>query len=112
MIGAAVATAASLVLANVLTACLVARRLGLWPYSVLHAKPIAAGLLASAVIVGLRILLPLTGFPALLAYAPVFLAVFVGALVALGLSASDRGFIDAFFAALWAQVKGFRARLG
>lgn len=111
-IGAAISTAAALVLANVLTAYFVARRLGLWPYSILYAKPIAAGLLATAALFAVRALFPMAGLPALILYVPVFLAGFVIGLLGLGLSPSDRGFVCAFLTALYSQVKRFRARFG
>jgi O-antigen/teichoic acid export membrane protein len=112
MIGASIATAAALVLANALTVYFVVVRLGLSPYSVLYVKPIAAGFLAAVAILGLRAFLPLASLSALLLYVPVFAAIFIAGLLMLGLSPSDRGFVDAFFAALSGRLKRFRARFG
>jgi O-antigen/teichoic acid export membrane protein len=112
MVGAAAATATALTVANTTTAFFVFRRLGLWPYNVLYARPIAAGLLASTAVLGLKALLPLSGPPALLLYAPAFLTVFVGWLLLLGLGPSDRRFVGALSGAFLGQAKSFRARLG
>jgi O-antigen/teichoic acid export membrane protein len=112
MLGAAVATASGLAVANTTTAFFVFRRLSLWPYNALYARPIAAGLLASAAVLGLKALLPLSGPPALLLYAPAFLTVFVGWLLFLGLSSSDRRFVGALSSAFLGQAKSFRARPG
>ena len=104
--GAAAATAAALVLVNVVTVLLVHRLLGFWPYSAWYAKPIAAGLLAAATTYLARLVVPVSaGAPALVVFAPLFLAVFVALLVALGLSPSDRQFLASFWAAVLRSVR-------
>ena len=104
--GAAAATAAALVLVNVVTMLLVHRLLGFWPYSAWYAKPIAAGLLAAATTYLARLVVPVSaGAPALVVFAPLFLAVFVALLVALGLSPSDRQFLASFWAAVLRSVR-------
>jgi O-antigen/teichoic acid export membrane protein len=100
--GAAVATAAALVLVNAVSLYFVHRMLGFWPYSTRYAKPALAGLLAAVAVYVIRlVLLPgLSGAPALVVFAPLFLAIFVALLVALGLSSSDRQFLASFWDAV------------
>jgi O-antigen/teichoic acid export membrane protein len=97
LMGAAAATAAALVLANAATLFFVRRRLGLWPYGRRYAKPLLAGLAALAVTYAARLAVPgLEGFPALLVFAPLALAVFFLLLVTFGLGTSDRRFLASF----------------
>src|SRR5215207_1678219 len=104
--GAAAATAAALVLVNAVTLFFVRRLLGFWPYSVRYAKPVIAGLLAAALVYLARLILPAyAGAPALLVFTPLFLAVFLALLVALGLSPSDRQFLASFWAAVRRNVR-------
>jgi O-antigen/teichoic acid export membrane protein len=95
--GAAAATAAALVLANGSSLIFVSSRLGFWPYDRRYAKPMLAGLAAVAVTLTVRQLIPpLEGFRALLLFAPLTLATFSCALIALGLGPSDRRFLASF----------------
>jgi O-antigen/teichoic acid export membrane protein len=103
--GAAVATAAAVVLVNVITVLFVHQLLGFWPFSAYYAKPIVAGLLAAAFVYLVRLVLPANGATALLVFAPLFLAVFIALLVALGLSPSDRQFLASFWAAVLRSVR-------
>jgi O-antigen/teichoic acid export membrane protein len=104
--GAAAGTAAALVLLNAITLLFVHRILGFWPYDARYAKPVVAGLLAAASAYLARLALPaLAGAPALLIFAPLFLAVFLALLVALGLGPSDRQFLASFWAALIRNVR-------
>jgi O-antigen/teichoic acid export membrane protein len=99
--GAAVGTAAALVLLNAITLLFVHRLLGFWPYDARYAKPVVAGLLAVGLAYMARLVLPtLDGTPALLIFAPLFLAIFIALLVALGLSSSDRQFLASFWSAI------------
>jgi O-antigen/teichoic acid export membrane protein len=99
--GAAAATAVALVLVNAVTLFFVHRLMGFWPYSARYAKPVIAGLLTAASVYLVRLVLPADeGAPALLVFAPLFLAVFIALLVALGLSSSDRQFLASFWAAV------------
>jgi len=99
--GAAVATAAALVLSNGSSLLFVRVRLGFWPYGPRYVKPILAGLIATALTLGIRSLLPaVEGLPALLLFAPLILVLFAGALVSLGLYPSDRRFLASFGGAL------------
>ena len=99
--GAAAATAVAVVLANVVTLLFVYRRLGFWPYSTRYVKPVIAGLIAAAVMYLARLALPAyTGVSALLIFGSLLLVVFLGLLVALGLSPSDRHFLASFWAAI------------
>jgi O-antigen/teichoic acid export membrane protein len=99
--GAAAATAVALVLANGSSLYFVRGRLGFWPYGPRYAKPLLAGLVAAAVTLGIRALLPtMKGLPALLIFTPLILAVFACALVSLGLYPSDRRFLASFGGAL------------
>ena len=104
--GAAVATATALVLVNAVTLFFVHRLLGFWPYSPRYVKPGIAGLFAVASVYLARFALPAyAGAPALLVFAPLFLAIFLGLLVALGLSPSDRQFLASFWAAVRRNVR-------
>jgi O-antigen/teichoic acid export membrane protein len=99
--GAAAATAAALVLSNGSSLLFVRNRLGFWPYGPTYVKPLMAGVLAAAVTLGIRALLPtIEGLPALLLFAPLVLCAFACALVSLGLYPSDRRFITSFGGAL------------
>ena len=109
--GAAAATAAAVVLVNVVTVLFVHRILGFWPFTTRYARSIVAGLLAAAFVYLARLVLPTyDGGPALLVFAPLFLAVFVALLVALGLSSSDRQFLASFWAALIRNVRHATSR--
>jgi O-antigen/teichoic acid export membrane protein len=105
--GAAAATAAAMVLVNVLTLLSVRRYLGFWPYSVRYAQPVAAGLVAAAsVYLAQWLVLPgYSGAAALLVFVPLFLAVFGALLVGLGLSQSDRQFLASFWSAVRRNVR-------
>lgn len=92
ILGAAVAAATAVVLVDAVTLLLVHRLLGFWPYGARCAKPVIAGLLAAVSIYLIRLIL-YTDVPALLVFAPLFLAVFLALLVALGLSLSNRQFL-------------------
>ena len=97
--GAAAATA--LILANGSSLVFVRRRLGFWPYSRRYARPLLAGLAATTLTLALRQLVPpLEGLAAVLFFAPLTLAVFLGLLVCLGLYPSDRLFLASFANAL------------
>jgi O-antigen/teichoic acid export membrane protein len=101
LMGAAMATAAALVLANAATLFFVRYRLGLWPYGRRYAKPLLAALAAAAVTYAARLALPgLEGFPALLVFAPLALALFSALLLSFGLGPSDRRFLSSFRDAL------------
>jgi O-antigen/teichoic acid export membrane protein len=104
--GAAAATAAAVVLVNVVTMFSVHRFLGFWPFSARYAKPVLAGLIAATLVYIVRLVLPAyTGATALLIFAPLFLAIFVVLLVALGLSPSDRQFLASFWSAVRRNVR-------
>lgn len=102
MLGAAAATAAALVAANVATLYFVRRRLGFWPYGRRYAKPLLAGLAAAAAIyLSHDVLSASGGLSALAICAPLALIVFAASLFSLGLSPSDRQFLAAFRASVW-----------
>ncbi|MDQ3863737.1 MAG: polysaccharide biosynthesis C-terminal domain-containing protein, partial [Actinomycetota bacterium] len=99
--GAAAATAAALVLANGSSLIFVYHRLGFWPYDRRYARPLLAGLLAAALTLASRQLLPsVEGLPAIVLFAPLTLAFFFGALLCLGLYPSDRLYLASFAGAL------------
>ena len=90
-----------LVVSNVLSLLFVRRYLGFWPYSNRYLKPLLAALVGAAAVVLARFLLPgYTGFTALVAFTPLFIAVFTALLVAFGLSLSDRQFLASFWLAV------------
>ena len=100
VLGAGVATAAAIVLMNVITLLAVWRLLGFWPYSSQYTKPIAAGVLAAAGVYLVKLILPLSSaILTVLSLTPVFLVGFVTLLLALGLSPSDRQLLAPFRAA-------------
>jgi O-antigen/teichoic acid export membrane protein len=101
MLGAAVATAAAVILANAMTLVFVRWRLDFWPYSREYAKPTLAGLVAAACVYLAQLTLtPPPGLLTLAVFVPLFLVIFVGLLLALGLSLSDRRFLYAFWSAV------------
>lgn len=101
IVGAAVASAASVVLINTVTLTTVRRRLGYVPYDRAYLKPLLAGLLASAGLLAVKAALPLpAGFATLVVLGPLFGLLFAGALLLLGLSASDRKLLGEFVAAI------------
>lgn len=113
IIGAAVATAAGLVVANALTVLSVRRLLGVWPYSRQFLKPLVAGLLAVGGVLLARWALPLPeGFLAILVLAPMFMVLFVALIVALRLSESDRQFLRSFWTAVRRRATAVTGRGG
>ncbi len=96
ILGAAVATALATALANVVTVLYVRRLLGVWPFDHRYAKPAVAGLLAAAGVYLGQLMFPfLATVPAILIFAPLFLAGMAVVLFALGLSASDQQLLTA-----------------
>lgn len=99
--GAAVATAAALVVSNSLSLFFVNRFLGFWPYEWRYMKPLAAGLLSCLAVYLARLALPgYEGLFALVLFTPIFLAVFALSLTSFGLSPSDRKFLSSFWMAV------------
>jgi O-antigen/teichoic acid export membrane protein len=106
ILGAAVATALALILANVVNLFFVRRRFSFWPYSRQYAKPALAGLLASAVVYLAQQAFPVpSSIVALLVFAPLFLVIFSGLFLALGLSPSDRQLLLSFWSAIRATLR-------
>ena len=106
VLGAAWATAASIVLGNAITLAAIYRRMHLWPYSGQYLKSIAAGFLAAGVVGLAKWLHPISSsILSVLTFALLFMAVFVAMLLALGLNASYKQFLRA----LWTAV---RQRIG
>jgi O-antigen/teichoic acid export membrane protein len=104
--GAAVATAAALVVSNSLSLFFVRRFLGFWPYERRYIKPLAAGAVACLAVYLLRLVLPgYDGLLALALFTPLFLAVFAVTLTSLGLSPSDRQFLSSFWIAVRRNLK-------
>ena len=89
-IGAALATAGTLVTINLLRIAEVWYTERLFPYSLKFLKPIAAGLGASVVMYGLRFIL--SGFPLLVAGGFIGTVIFAAGLVILGIEDEDREF--------------------
>jgi O-antigen/teichoic acid export membrane protein len=101
ILGAAVATAVAMILANVATLFFVRWRLDFWPYSREYAKPGLAGMIAAACVYLVQLALtPPPGVLTLAIFVPLFLVIFAGLLLALGLSPSDRRFLHAFWGAV------------
>jgi len=93
-VGAAVATAAGLVVFNVASVLFVRRLLGVWPYNSQYLKPLVAGSLGAAVVLVARLALtPPEGVAAILVFGPLFLLAYVALNLTLGLNANDRQFL-------------------
>jgi O-antigen/teichoic acid export membrane protein len=106
ILGAAWATAASIVLSNAITLAAIYRRMNLWPYSGQYLKSIAAGLLAAGVVELTRWLIPISNsILSILIFALLFVAVFAAMLLALGLTTSDRQFLRAFWRAIQQKIR-------
>lgn len=102
ILGAALATAAAILLMNTFTLLSVRRLLGFWPYNRLYLKPAAAGVLAAAGIYLGKLALSLpTGIPNVLVFGPLFVIIFAALLLLFGLSPSDRELL----AALWDSAR-------
>jgi O-antigen/teichoic acid export membrane protein len=101
IVGSAVATALAMMAVNAVTLMAVRRTLGLWPYTTAYLKPVLAGAIALIAAYLLRQVLPLpVGFFAVLVVGAVYLAAFAAGLVALGLSPSDRKFVESGWTAV------------
>ena len=101
MVGAAMATAIANVVLNATMLLFVWRLLGIWPYDYRYLKPLAAGLVAVTVALAIKLVLALpVGLPAILVLTVPFLVSFVVALLALGLSPSDRQLVEVCWKAI------------
>jgi hypothetical protein len=101
IVGSAVATALAMMAVNAVTLMAVKHTLGLWPYTTAYLKPVLAGAIALVAAFLLRQVLPLpVGFFAVLVVGAVYLAVFAAGLLALGLSPSDRKFVESGWTAV------------
>lgn len=98
MLGAGVGTAAALVSANGVGLIAVRRLLGFSPYDRDHLKPLAAGAIGAAAILLCKPALP-AGVVSVLVLGPLFVLVFAGSLLALGLTPGDRQFLATLRAA-------------
>jgi O-antigen/teichoic acid export membrane protein len=106
ILGAAWATAASIVLGNAITLAAIYRRMNLWPYSGQYLKPIAAGFLAAGVVGLTRWLIPISSnILSILVFALLFMAVFAAMLLVLGLNTSDRQFLGALWTAVRQKIR-------
>jgi O-antigen/teichoic acid export membrane protein len=99
-VGAAVATAAGLVVFNVASVLFVRRLLGVWPYNSQNLKALAAGAAGVALILVARLVLaPPQGVRAILIFGPLFLLAYVALYLTLGLDANDRQFLESAWTA-------------
>jgi O-antigen/teichoic acid export membrane protein len=104
-VGAAVATAAGLVVFNLASVLFVRRLLGVWPYNIRYLKPVAAGGLSAAMIlVAMLLFTPPEGVPAILVFSPLFLLAYVAANLAFGLDVSDRQFLQSAWVAVRRRI--------
>ena len=105
IVGSAAATAAAMAATNAVTLAAVRRSLGLWPYTSLYLKPIAAAALALPAAYLFRLVFPIPlGIVAVLVVGGVFVAAFAAVLLLLGLDPSDRQFLEAFWKAVRRKV--------
>ena len=99
-VGAAVATAAGLVVFNVASVLFVRRLLGVWPYNSQNLKALAAGAAGVALILVARLVLaPPQGVRAILVFGPLFLLAYVALYLTLGLDANDKQFLESAWVA-------------
>jgi O-antigen/teichoic acid export membrane protein len=99
-VGAAVATAAGLVVFNLASVLFVRRLLGVWPYNIKYLKPVAAGGLSAAVVLLARLVFtPPEGVLAILVFSPLFLLSYVAANLIFGLDVNDRRFLQSAWVA-------------
>jgi O-antigen/teichoic acid export membrane protein len=99
-VGAAVATAAGLVVFNLASVLFVRRLLGVWPYNIKYLKPVAAGGLSAAVVLLARLVFtPPEGVLAILVFSPLFLLSDVAANLTFGLDVNDRRFLQSAWVA-------------
>lgn len=100
-LGAGIATAAAIVLMNAITLLYVRRLLGFWPYSRSYVKPAVAGIIATAGVYIVKLVLPFSpGIHILLICGPLFLIGFMALVLIFGLSASDRQLLEAFWSGI------------
>jgi O-antigen/teichoic acid export membrane protein len=105
IVGSAAATAAAMAATNAVTLAAVRRSLGLWPYTSLYLKPIAAAALALPAAYLFRLVFPIPlGIVAVFVVGGVFVAAFAAVLLLLGLNPSDRQFLEAFWKAVRRKV--------
>lgn len=105
--GAGLATAVGIALYNAIAVVIVYWLLGVWPYTHLYLKPLVAGSLSVAVVLILKLVVPLpNAVLAILVLGSVFLLMFVPLMFALGLNASDRYFLKSVWEAVSRTVRG------
>lgn len=104
--GAALSAAASICVASVATLAALRKLLGFWPYHTGYAKPAAAGIATAAVYFLVSWLLPVPqGVLSILILAPLIGAVFVGALLLLGLPPGEKKLVGAVLTAMRQAVR-------
>lgn len=96
ILGAGLGAIAAMVLQNAVAVMAVNRRLGFRPYNRDYLKPLAAGVVATVATLACKLTLPLSmGLVPVLVLCPVFALMFVGALLVLGPTTSDRQLLAA-----------------
>jgi O-antigen/teichoic acid export membrane protein len=105
MLGAAWATASSLVLGSAISLAGVYRVMNFWPYSYLYLKSLVAALLAGGAVLLVRSALTLPeGIVAIFVLTSLYIVTIVFILLVLGLSPSDRQFFKAIATAVWRRM--------
>jgi O-antigen/teichoic acid export membrane protein len=92
LVGAAFATATTLILISVIRVVLIWRMEGLFPYSLKFFKPVAAGLVCGGVLVGWQALSSLSGLVLLVVGGITGTVAFALVLIAVGIEPEDREF--------------------
>jgi O-antigen/teichoic acid export membrane protein len=106
ILGAGIATATALLVANTVQVVLVHRLLGFLPYNRQYLRPLATGSASAAITLLAKVVLPLPGgLVSIITLTPLFLASFVVVFLILGLSTSDRQFLEALWVAVWRVAK-------
>jgi O-antigen/teichoic acid export membrane protein len=106
ILGAGIATATALLVANTVQVVLVHRLLGFLPYNRQYLRPLVTGSASAAITLLAKVVLPLPGgLVSIITLTPLFLASFVVVLLILGLSTSDRQFLEALWEAVWRVAK-------
>ncbi len=112
ILGAAVGMASAIVTENASTLLAVKRRLGFWPYNLAWSKPLVAGLVSAALAYVAGLLLPLPILLTIAVVGAVFGLSYLALLLILGLSATDREFLDAFWRVAQRQLRRVSRRGG
>jgi O-antigen/teichoic acid export membrane protein len=102
ILGAGIATAAALLVANTVQVVFIRRLLGFFPYNRQYLRSLVAGCASAAITLLAKVVIPLPGgLVTIIVLTPLFLVGFAGVLLVFGLNSSDRKFFEALWTAVW-----------